>query len=90
MKLNSCLLASLLMLSTSSLFADVAVPYGVGSGQVDFINNNKYPKIDDPQPTGPLSFRVVGESTWVADSVGNKLMQFDKAGKLVSEFSILP
>ncbi len=90
MKLNSCLLASLLMLSTSSLFADVAVPYGVGSGKADFINNKKYPKIDDPQPTGPLSFRVVGESTWVADSVGNKLMQFDKAGKLVSEFSILP
>lgn len=78
------------MLSTSSLFADVAVPYGVGSGKADFINNKKYPKIDDPQPTGPLSFRVVGESTWVADSVGNKLMQFDKAGKLVSEFSILP
>ena len=90
MKLNSCILASLLMLSTSVLLADVSIPYGEGSGKADFINNNKYPRIDDPQPTGPLSFRVIGDFTWVADSVGNKLMKFDKTGKLVSEMSVLP
>lgn len=90
MKLNTYILTSLLMISTTNLFADVVVPYGVGPGQADYINNTKYPKIDDPQPTGPLSFRVIGDSTWVADSVSNKLMRFDKTGKFVSEFSILP
>ena len=53
--------------------------------------------IDEPEeqeeeliPVGPLSFRIVGDKTWVADSVGGKLMQFDEKGKLVSEFSVLP
>ena len=89
MKINSCVLASLLMLASTTVFADVSIPYGEGSGKADFINNNKYPRIDDPLPTGPLSFRLVEDKTWVADSVGNKLMQFDKKGKLISEFSVL-
>lgn len=88
---KTTLLALLLMLSASaSLMADVAVPYGEGAGQADIINYKKYPKCDDPQPTGPLSFRVVGEDTWVADSVRSKLMKFGKDGKFVSEFNTYP
>ena len=45
---------------------------------------------DDVIPSGPLSFRIVGDNTWVADSIGGKLIQFDNKGKLISEFSILP
>ena len=90
MKLKLCIIASLLMLNSTTLFADVSIPYGEGPGKVDFINNNKYPKIDDPQPSGPFSFRVIGSYTWVADSVGDKIMKFDKDGTLLSEFSVLP
>lgn len=90
MRTYSKLLAFMLMFTASNLLADVTIPYGEGSGKADFINNNKYPKIDDPQPTGPLSFRVIGDNVWVADSVGNKLMQFGKDSKLISEFSVLP
>ena len=78
------------MISSTALFADVSVPYGEGSGKVDFFNYKKYPRLEDPYPTGPLSFRVVGDKTWVADSVGNKLIQYDNKGKFISEFSILP
>ncbi len=90
MKLNSCLLASILMLSSSTLLADVSIPYGEGSGKVDFLNYKKYPRLEDPYPTGPLCFRVVGDKIWVADSIGNKLLQYGKDGKLISEFSVLP
>lgn len=89
MKKNTMLALSLMLVSTA-LMADVTVPYGEGKGKADFINNNKYPKVDDPQPTGPLSFRVTGENVWVADSVRSKLMQFDKTGKFISEFNTYP
>lgn len=56
MKLNSCLLASILMLSSSTLLADVSIPYGEGSGKVDFLNYKKYPRLEDPYPTGPLHY----------------------------------
>ena len=86
-----CLLASLVLFSTSAIFAELSVPYGADSGKVDYTNNNKYPEVlEDPLPFGPLSFRMYGDKTWVADSVGGKLMQFDSKGKLVSEFSVLP
>ena len=90
MKINKYILAVFLMFTTSNLFAEVSISYGEGQNKADYINNNKYPKIDDPMPTGPLSFRVVDDKIWVADSVGNKLMQFNKKGKFISEFSILP
>ena len=85
-----CLLASLVLLSTSAVFAELTVPYGEGSGKVDYTNTNKYAEIEEPLPFGPLSFRLVGDKTWLADSVGGKLMQFDRSGKLLSEFSVLP
>ncbi len=87
---NICLLASLLMFSANSLFSDVVIPYGEGEGKVDYTNTNRYKDLEDPLPFGPLSFRLVGDKTWVADSVGGKLMQFDSNGKLLSEFSVLP
>ncbi len=85
-----CLLASLLLFSSTTLWAGLSVPYGEGSGKVDFINNNKYKDLEEPVPFGPLSFRLVGDKTWVADTVGGKLMQYDSEGKLVSEFSVIP
>ncbi len=90
MKLNICLLASLLMFTSIGSFADVAVPYGEGSGKANFINNKKYPGIEEPLPIGPSSFRMVEDKIWIADGVSCKLMQFDNSGKLVSEFSIVP
>lgn len=85
-----CLLASLVLFSTSSIFADISVPYGEGSGKVDYSNTNKFQNLEEPLPYGPLSFRLVGDKTWVADSIGGKLMQFDSKGKLLKEFSVLP
>ena len=134
MKLNKISLISLfILLLTSPSFADISVPYGEGSGKVDYTNFNKFPKLekqeepteeqeieqenaqesdeideieqgseeseqeaepddqsDDQITSGPLSFRIVGDKTWVADSVGGKMMQFDNKGKLISEFSVLP
>ncbi len=90
MKLNICLLVSLLMFPSIGSFADVTVSYGEGPGKANFINNKKYPGIEDPLPIGPSSFRMVEDKVWIADGVSCKLMQFDNNGKLVSEFSIVP
>ena len=87
---KTTLLALSLMLTATGAMADVTVPYGEGAGQADIINYVKYPHCDDPAPTGPLSFRVIGENVWVADSVRSKLMQFDKSGKFISEFGVFP
>ena len=80
----------MILFSTSSIFAEIAVPYGEGPGKVDYTNNNKYEELEEPLPFGPMSFRLIGDKTWVADSVGGKLMQFDNNGKLLKEFSVLP
>ncbi len=89
MKKSLCLLTSIFMLSAGALLADVSIPYGEGAGKVDFTNNKKYPKLDDPIPYGPMSFRLVEDKVWVSDSIGGKLMQFDNKGKLISEFSVM-
>ncbi len=90
MNLKKCIIASCILLSTSTLLADVAVPYGEGAGKVDYVNLKRYPNLGDPLPFGPLAFRMIEDKVWVADSVGGKLMQFTDKGKLISEFSILP
>lgn len=91
MKLKSFILFSAFMLTGCLSFADVSVPYGEGTGKVDYISNSRYPRRTDPMPFGPLSFRIVEDKVWVVDSVGGKLMQFNnKDGKQISEFSILP
>ncbi len=90
MKNSLCLLASILMISAGTLFADVSIPYGEGAGKVDFTNNKRFPKLEDPLPFGPMSFRLIEDKVWVADSVGGKLMQYDNKGKLISEFSVIP
>ena len=90
MKNSLCLLASFLLISAGTLLADVSIPYGEGAGKVDFTNNKRFPELEDPLPYGPMSFRLVEDKIWVADSVGGKLMQFDNKGKLISEFSVMP
>ena len=87
------LLTSLILLSTNYSFADISIPYGEGAGKVDYSNSNKYKNYNEQEeslPTGPSSFRIVNDKTWVADTIGGKLMQYDKSGKLISEFSVLP
>lgn len=78
------------MFANCAAFADVAVPFGEGTGKADFVNNNKYPGIEEPLPIGPASFRMIEDKVWVADGVSCKLMQFDSNGKFISEFSIVP
>ena len=90
MNFRKFFIASCILFSTNTLFADVTVPYGEGSGKVDYINNNRFQTLDDPIPWGPLSFRMVDNNVWIADSVGGKLLQFNKEGKLISEISVLP
>lgn len=90
MKNSLCLLASFLLISAGTLLADVSIPYGAGAGKVDFTNNKRFPELEDPLPYGPMSFRLVEDKIWVADSVGGKLMQYDNKGKLISEFSVMP
>ncbi len=139
MRLNKIILVATYILLTGSSFADVSVPYGEGSGKVDYLNTNKYlnmkrleeqeeeleteesedsedsnelektgeieeteehPEVEPNDEldekdeeiilSGPMSFRIVGAKTWIADSLGGKLMQFDNKGKLISEFSVLP
>ena len=90
MKFKSLLIASLLAFSTNVVFGDVAVPYGEGSGKVDYFNYIRFPKLGDPYPSGPASFRSVGDSIWIADSNACKLMEYNSSGKLLTEFSVLP
>ncbi len=59
-----------LFVVNSTVLADVAIPFGEGSGKVDYINKNRFPKLEDPIPTGPLSFRMIEDKVWIADSVG--------------------
>ena len=48
---------------------EVALFYGEGKNKVSYINENKYPGIEEPIPFGPLSFRIIDNTFWVADSV---------------------
>ena len=89
MILKKFLIASCILLTTNAVFADVTVPYGEGSGKVDFINNKRFPKLEDPLPVGPLAFRMIEDKVWIADSVGGKLIQFDKNGKVLSEIAVI-
>ncbi|MBR4328227.1 MAG: hypothetical protein IKP71_00020 [Candidatus Riflebacteria bacterium] len=89
MNFKKILIASCILLTTNAVLADVTVPYGEGSGKVDFINNKRFPKLEDPLPVGPLAFRMIEDKVWIADSVGGKLMQLDQNGKILSEISVL-
>jgi hypothetical protein len=90
MIIKKLFIASCFLFATNAaVFADVAVPFGEGSGKVDYINKNRFPKLEDPIPTGPLSFRMIEDKVWIADSVGGKLIQFDQNGKVLSEISVL-
>ena len=89
MRFKSLLTLSLLMLSASVSFADITISYGEGAGKVDYFNYKRFPGFGDPYPSGPATFRAVGDKIWIADSVGCKLMEYSSNGSLVSEFSLL-
>lgn len=75
------------MFSYRSL-ADVSVSYGQNSDNVDYINSNRFPEIEEPFPLGPFSFRSVGNYIWIADGIGGKLLQYNKNNKFVNSYSI--
>jgi len=69
---------------------EVALFYGEGKNKVSYINENKYPGIEEPIPFGPLSFRIVDNTFWVADSVAGKLIQLTRENKQLREISVIP
>lgn len=69
---------------------EVALFYGEGKNKVGYINENKYPGIEEPVPFGPLSFRIIDNTFWVADSVAGKLIQLTRENKQLREISVIP
>lgn len=92
MKNNAILLLfSVFLMSAFPLAAQtVAVPYGEGKGEIDYINTNKFKILEDPHPYSAGSFRVLDNGFAVADSVAGKLLLFDKKGKLENEIFVYP
>ncbi|MBI3038009.1 hypothetical protein HYY75_03005 [bacterium] len=91
----ACFRASLIFLmlmtsifSNSSLFAVVSLPFGDGSGQVGFSNQNNHPEAEGGIPLGPLSFRINGDETWVLDSVGGRVFQISAEGKITNSIQV--
>lgn len=76
----------MLLAAATPAFADVTVEFGSERGRVGYINQKTNPG-EEVFDIGPRSFRVIGNEVWVADTVGNKLIKFDKAGGLIEEFS---
>lgn len=81
------LLFSLIFVAPS--FSQVAIPYGEGSGKVDYMNQKKLPGSSDPVGDGPASFRIVNNKFIIADSVGGKIIFADENGKIKAELPIL-
>ncbi len=81
-----CLIS--ITLISSPGFAQISIPYGAGSGKVGYINNNSHPKQENPVPIGPLSFRIVNKQIWIADTVGNKILKFEKSGQPAGEIQL--
>lgn len=67
------------------VFENVAIEYGTESNQVGYINQNTDPGADVPVPHGPKSFRILNDSMWVLDSVGNKLLKVNSQGDVSKE-----
>ncbi|MBI3039438.1 6-bladed beta-propeller [bacterium] len=57
--------------------------FGNTTGKLSFSNSQNKPDGEDPFPLGPLSFRIDGDTTWVADSLSGKLLHLDHHGNLL-------
>ncbi len=69
---------------------EAILAYGIGKNKLDFVNDNKYPGIEEPIPFGPLSFRVIDNNFWIADSVAGKLLQVSRENKVLAKISVIP
>ncbi|MBF0407328.1 MAG: hypothetical protein HQM10_08240 [Candidatus Riflebacteria bacterium] len=69
--------------------ADFVASYGSDPGKVAFVNQKSHPGLQIPIPYGPRAFRIIGEDCWIIDSVGGKLLRFNKTSGFVSEHRIL-
>lgn len=69
---------------------EAVLAYGDEKHKLAFINQNKYPGIEEPIPFGPLSFRVIDNNFWIADSVAGKLVQVNRENKVLAELSVIP
>lgn len=69
---------------------EAVLAYGDEKHKLAFINQNKYPGIEEPVPFGPLSFRVIDNNFWIADSVAGKLVQVNRENQVLAELSVIP
>ncbi len=81
--------AVLFCLITLALSAQVEVKFGTEPGEAGYFNQNNHPGVEEPYPVGPLSFRLAGSEIWVADSIGGKLVNFDKKKGYQSELHLV-
>lgn len=84
--MKACYIALLMfVLLANSVSAEIFIGFGADAGKVGFINQNSNPGEENPGPIGPLSFRLINDEIWVADTVGNKLLVFSDSGELKRE-----
>jgi len=88
MNIKAAALAAMFSMAVVSSLsaADVALEFGKGSGKVGYINQNTNPG-EEVYEIGPRSFRVINNSIWVLDTVGNKLLSLAFDGKLLEEIT---
>jgi hypothetical protein len=87
---KSLILALFFSVTLGSIsFGQISLAYGEGSEKLAFINENRFPGLEEPVPYGPLSFRISDNHFWVADSVAGKIIKVDFKGKIVREFGAL-
>lgn len=64
------------------------VDFGRAPDQVHYYNNKIDPQIQEAAPLGPMAFRIEGNSLWLADSIGGRMMVFGANGKLSYAFPV--
>lgn len=66
--------------------AQVKVELGFGpeKGKVAFFNSINHPGEEEPFPLGPLSFRINGNESLVADSLSGRIYTIDSKGDILS------
>lgn len=73
-----------LLLTGTAQAGEFALSYGAGNDKLSFVNAYSVPKQEEPVPLGPLSFRVLGDETWVADSVASRILKIGANGKVAA------
>lgn len=77
---RSALIALFVSLSLPALGAGFSLGYGSGPAEVGFINETIRPNVEELDPIGPASFRVVDGAAYVLDTVGGRLLKLGPGG----------